>query len=1580
VNGVATDGAPIYTVTTNPEGRQVVIDGTSYTAPQTFSWTVGSSHTLSVSSPQSGTTGTQYVYASWSDGGAQTHTITLPSSSTTYTANFTTQYTLTTSVGSSGGGTVSPSGTNWYNSGQSVQITATADPGYSFSNWSGNLSGSTNPTSITMNGPKSVVANFTQNQYTLTINISPANSGSVLKNPNKSTYVYGEQVSLTATANAGYAFSNWSGGASGSSNPITITIDGSKTVTASFTAETISTPSVPTGPAGGVTGVSYTYSTGGSSSNIGHPVEYQFDWKGDGTDVSSWGAATQSKIWTAAGTFSVRARARCSICTTVLSSWSGSVPVIISPAPVLCTVTTNPAGRQMTVDGNNYTAPQTFTWTPSTGHSLSVSSPQNAASDTRYVYSSWSDGGAQTHTVTVPSSSTTYTANFTTQYTLTSSVGSSGGGTVSPSGTNWYNSSQSVTVTATANAGYSFSNWSGDLSGSTTPVSVTMNGPKNVVANFTQNQYTLTVNINLSGSGSVSKSPDKPTYVYGDQVTLTATANLGYTFSSWSGSVTGTTNPVTLTINGNKTVTANFAAVPETVLTPTVPTGPTSGMTNTSYDYSTGGSTSNLNHPVEYQFDWKGDGTVLSGWGLASQSKAWSAAGTYNVRARARCTTHTSVVSSWSGPTPVTISLAPVSCTVTTNPSGLEITVDGNKLTAPQAFTWTPGSSHSISVTTPQNEIAGTRYAYSSWSDGGAQTHTITVPSSNTTYTANFTTQYTLTSSVGSSGGGTVSPSGTNWYNSSQSVTVTATANAGYSFSGWSGDLSGTTNPTSVKMNGPRIVTANFTQNQYTLTVNVSPSGAGSVTVDLDKPTYVYGEKVTLTATANAGYNFSSWSGSVTGTTNPVTITINGDKTVTANFGAIPGTLFVNPSDGLSASGKQGGPFSPSSRNYTLQNTGGTPINWSGSKGRSWVSLTFISGTLAPGASTTITVSINGDSDSLAVGSYSDTVSFANATNGRGNSSRIVNLTVTPATQTYTVATDPPNLQVEVDGVNYTAPQTFSWFVGSSHDVKVPSPQNGSSDVRYTFASWSDGGSNTHKIIAPSSSTAFTVNFTTQYKVTTSVNPPGAGEVSSSSGIFWNDSGQGLSISANAASGYRFNGWSEDLLGRSNPAIVSTDKPKKVTANFIPLPEEIFPPKTPTGPSSGNTGTSYVFSASGASSNLGHTLEYQFDWKGDGTTDLSPWGSPSQSKIWTIAGDYNVRARARCVTHPNVVSWWSQVQSVSVAEKPFLHVLTPNGGESYLVGSTHTISWSSGYLSPNGTVYLFYWYDEAWHPIAEVSSTDISYPWTVPKSPPSLPSIAPKSAATSTSVWIGYWVNNGWECWDTSDKSFVILYDAWVFKISEIEKGGATIWFEEDTFEGYGLSFELGIFRIAGSYSIDAKGILSGTYTFLDFNDKATVLGKGSFTGGVDRSDVKTLTLQLKTLDGNPVFSMTGGRLLREPVIPLNWTAEITGSLNGELDPLKIEPYQMGNELYSHIFMISGPGWMPGYGSIDLEGYFFLTLDNIAYGTYEIKGQLSDTGVFSGGLNTILGKFDFRALSDNGSQYTFTGYKVDTPQ
>ena len=143
---------------------------------------------------------------------------------------------------------------------------------------------------------------------------------------------------------------------------------------------------------------------------------------------------------------------------------------------------------------------------------------------------------------------------------------------------------------------------------------------------------------------------------------------------------------------------------------------------------------------------------------------------------------------------------------------------------------------------------------------------------------------------------------------------------------------------------------------------------------------------------------------------------------VTISTAPTAGVLSVNPSDGLSSSGNQGGPFTPSSKTYTLQNTGGTSINWTASKGQAWVSLSSTGGTLAAGASTTVTVSINSNANSLTPGTYSDIVSFTNTTNGNGNTTRPVSLTVNPT------ASVPLGEAVDNASLTWTTGGNANWY------------------------------------------------------------------------------------------------------------------------------------------------------------------------------------------------------------------------------------------------------------------------------------------------------------------------------------------------------------------------------------------------------------------------------------------------------------------------------------------------------------------------------------------------------------------------
>src|SRR5208282_2791318 len=94
---------------------------------------------------------------------------------------------------------------------------------------------------------------------------------------------------------------------------------------------------------------------------------------------------------------------------------------------------------------------------------------------------------------------------------------------------------------------------------------------------------------------------------------------------------------------------------------------------------------------------------------------------------------------------------------------------DNTTYTGPANFNWAVGSNHTVNVTSPQG--SGPQYVFASWSDSGAQSHTIVGPSSATTYTASFTTQYYLTMASGT--GGTASPA-SGWYNAGQTVQISA--------------------------------------------------------------------------------------------------------------------------------------------------------------------------------------------------------------------------------------------------------------------------------------------------------------------------------------------------------------------------------------------------------------------------------------------------------------------------------------------------------------------------------------------------------------------------------------------------------------------------------------------------------------------------------------------------------------------------------------------------------------------------------------------------------------------------------------
>jgi hypothetical protein len=150
---------------------------------------------------------------------------------------------FTLTVMTVGQGSVNLNSSGPYHYGDVVQLTAVPATGWSFDHWSGNLTGYVNPATLVITGNMSVTATFTQNVYTLAVNV--VGHGTVGLNISE-PYHYGDAVRLTASADIGWTFHYWSGDLSGSANPATLVMTGNFSVTAYFAQR----PTLQMSPAG----------------------------------------------------------------------------------------------------------------------------------------------------------------------------------------------------------------------------------------------------------------------------------------------------------------------------------------------------------------------------------------------------------------------------------------------------------------------------------------------------------------------------------------------------------------------------------------------------------------------------------------------------------------------------------------------------------------------------------------------------------------------------------------------------------------------------------------------------------------------------------------------------------------------------------------------------------------------------------------------------------------------------------------------------------------------------------------------------------------------------------------------------------------------------------------------------------------------------------------------------------------------------------------------------------------------------------------------------------------------------------
>jgi hypothetical protein len=198
-----------------------------------------------------------------------------------------------------------------YNQDEQVRLTAVANPGWQFKQWSGDATGTSNPVTVTMATTRSVAAEFQQLCYTLTVNKNPANVGTFSQNPapncnNGTQYLSGTAVVLTANQAPGYTFSNWSGCDAASGVTCNVTMNAAKSVTANYAPVTSS-------------------STASSSSTVSSSA----------TSSSATSSATSSSA-----TSSSVASSSAASSSTTSSSAASSVQVLATITPLLSGVAT----------------------------------------------------------------------------------------------------------------------------------------------------------------------------------------------------------------------------------------------------------------------------------------------------------------------------------------------------------------------------------------------------------------------------------------------------------------------------------------------------------------------------------------------------------------------------------------------------------------------------------------------------------------------------------------------------------------------------------------------------------------------------------------------------------------------------------------------------------------------------------------------------------------------------------------------------------------------------------------------------------------------------------------------------------------------------------------------------------------------------------------------------------------------------------------------------------------------------------------------------------------------------------------
>ncbi len=742
-------------------------------------------------------------------------------------------YTLVTSTDPVASGIVTPS-QGGFDEGTEVEVSADANDNMVFSGWRGDFNGSENPAVITMNSNKNILAFFVDRQYPLSIHIEGEGTVSERVLQERSThYAGGTFVELNANPAEGWKLAGWRGDLSGSVNPAVIRMDEAKEITAVFEKREYPLSITIEGEGSVVENViqerSTDYEYGTLVELTAHPA--------DGWVFSGWGGNLE-------GTKNPE---------TIIIEQETSITANFIPVDEILALTVQGEGtvniEQIESEENPSKNRVQLTARPSDG----------------WRFTEWQGDITDTDNpveIILIEEKAVLAVFEHREYPLTILTEGEGSVTeqVLQQRTADYEDGTVVELTAYAAQGWEFIEWKGDLSGSENPQQITIDSPKEVTAVFAgePEESTFNIALNIEGEGSVTIDPEQAEYESGSMVELTASPSAGWLFVEWTGDISTSQTSVEITMNSNKVINAVFAKELE------------ENIFNLSANIQGEGSVR-----IDPELDEYESGSIVEltatpsfGWRFVRWTGDISSA-------------QSSVELTMDSNKEVTALFAEESEGITFE-LDLNIEGDGSVTIDPELEEYEEGTMVELTA----SPSAGWQFVEWKGDISSAQTSVELIMYSDKAVTAVFIEEdeestFELDLNIEGDGSVTIAPE-LEEYEEGAMVELTASPSAGWQFVEWTGDINSAQSSVELIMDSDKEVIAVFEEILFDLTINISGNGTVNLNPDLNE--FKPGTLVELTAEPSDGWEFNQWQDDITGTENPILITMESSTEVTALF------------------------------------------------------------------------------------------------------------------------------------------------------------------------------------------------------------------------------------------------------------------------------------------------------------------------------------------------------------------------------------------------------------------------------------------------------------------------------------------------------------------------------------------------------------------------------------------------------------------------------------------------------------------------------------------------------------------------